>query len=143
MACLCRASAGQRPKPGEIAVFRGEHYLTVHRLAWIERRPEGDTLIFRGDYSRLRERVPRSAVLGRVVAAEIPGRRRGDERVIAIEPDALALFYRLSHALHSLLRPILPAPAPPGTPPGLLGVFLRRCLAAVERILSLFLPARR
>lgn len=130
-------------RPGEIAVFRGERHLTVHRLVWIERRPEGDTLVFRGDYSRQRERVPRSAVLGRVVAVEIPGRTRGEARIIALESDALSLFYRCAGALHAILRPVLPDPAPPGTPPGLLGRFLRRSLAGAERFLSLFLPERR
>lgn len=134
---------GDDLKPGAIAVFRGDRYLTVHRLVWIERHPEGDTLVFRGDYNRLRERVPGSAVLGRVVAVGIPGRRRGEERVIALETDVLSLFYRCSHAVFSMLRPILPDPAPPGTPPGLIGRFLRRSLAGVERLLSLFLPGRR
>ena len=130
-------------KPGEIAVFRGDRYLTVHRLVWIERRPEGETLVFRGDCSRVRDRVPRSAVLGRVVAVGIPGRRRGEERVVALEADALSLFYRCGYALSAMLRPILPAAAPPGTAPGLIGRVLRRSLAGAERVLSLLLPARR
>ena len=130
-------------KPGAIAVFRGEHFLTVHRLIWIERRPEGRQLVFQGDYSRLRERVPASAVLGRVVAVEIPGSRRGLERVVALEGDVLSWFYRGVHALHAVLRPLWPALDAPHTPPGPVGRFMRRSLAGAERFLSLFLPQRR
>jgi len=45
---------GQDLRPGDIAVFRTEHNLTVHRLVWIERGPVGPVLVFRGDYNRLR-----------------------------------------------------------------------------------------
>jgi hypothetical protein len=133
---------GVELKPGEIAVFRGERYLTVHRLVRIERRAGEDTLVFRGDYTRSRERVPKSAVLGRVVAVEIPGRSRGEERIIALETDVLGLFYRCGHALQTLLRPLLPEPPPPGTPPGLFGRLLGWAVAFAERVLSLFLPER-
>jgi hypothetical protein len=81
-------------------------------------------------------------VLGRVVAVGIPGRRRGEERVVALEADVLSLFYRCGYAVYSMLRPILPT-ASPGAPPGLIGRALRRSLTFAERILSLFLPARR
>src|SRR5262245_45518787 len=69
-----KPAQGADLRPGDIAVFRTEHNLTVHRLVWIERGANGDTLVFRGDYNRLRERVPPSAVVARVVAVEVPGR---------------------------------------------------------------------
>ena len=136
-------ATGADLKPGEIALFRTEHNLTVHRLVWIERRAEGDTLVFRGDHNRVRERVPPAAVIARVVAVEVPGLKRGLERVVAIDYDALSLFYRGSFGLYSLLRPILPAPAAPGTPIGPVGRWMRRGLAAAERVLSLLLPQHR
>jgi hypothetical protein len=138
-----RPAKGTELVPGEIAVFRTEHYLTVHRLVFIEGRGESATLVFRGDHNRVRERVGPSAVLARVVAVEIPGTRRGFERVVALESDALGLFYRLNWGLYRLLRPILPAPPPPGTPPGVFGRAVRRLFALTERILTVFLPQRR
>jgi len=138
-----RPAAGDDLKPGEIAVFRTEHHLTVHRLVWIEKRAEGTTLVFRGDYNRLRERVPPAAVVARVVAVEIPGTRRGMEKVVALETDALGLFYAACWAIHRLLRPILPAPAHPGTRPGPFGRAARGLFATAERALSFFLPERR
>lgn len=138
-----RPATGDDLKPGEIAVFRTEHHLTVHRLVWIEKGPTGTTLVFRGDFNRLRERVPPSAVVARVVAVEVPGPRRGMEKVVALEGDALSMFYGAGWALRRLLGPILPAPASPGTPPGAIGRAARALLAAAERLLSLLLPARR
>jgi signal peptidase I len=138
-----RPATGDDLKPGEIAVFRTEHHLTVHRLVWIEESPAGKTLVFRGDFNRVRERVPASAVLARVVAVEVPGARRGMEKVVALEGDALSLFYGTCWAVRRLLRPILPVPAPPGTPPGPFGRAARALLAGTERLLSFFLPGRR
>ena len=137
-----RPARGDELKIGEIAVFRGEHYLTIHRLVWRERDASGERLVFRGDYNRLRERIDPRAVVARVVAVEVPGRRKGLEQVIAVGPDALTLFYRASHAAYQLLRPLLPAPAPRNRPPGPLGRAARGLFAAVERALSLFLPQR-
>ncbi len=134
---------GEDLRVGEIAVFRGEHYLTIHRLIFKERDPEGETLIFRGDYNRIRERIRPAAVVARVVAVEIPGHKKGVGRVVTIEPDVLARFYRASHAVASLLRPILPAAGSPGTAPGLFGRALRSIFSFTERVLSLFLPERR
>src|SRR5262245_46568880 len=57
-----RPARGEDLKPGEIAVFRTEHHLTVHRLVWIEKGSGATVLVFRGDYNRVRERVPLSAV---------------------------------------------------------------------------------
>jgi len=138
-----RPAAGEDLKPGEIAVFRTEHHLTVHRLVWIEMGPGGTTLVFRGDHNRLRERVPPSAVVARVVAIEVPGARRGMEKVVALEGDVLSLFYGACWAIHRLLRPILPAPAPSGTPPGPSGRAARALFAAAERLLSFLLPGHR
>jgi len=138
-----RPATGDDLKPGEIAVFRTEHHLTVHRLVWIETGPAGTTLVFRGDFNRLRERVPPSAVVARVVAIEIPGARRGMEKVVALEWDALSLFYGSCWTLHRLLHRVLPSPAAPGTPPGPIGRAARYLLAAAERILSLLLPGHR
>jgi len=138
-----KPAGGGDLKPGEIALFRTEHNLTVHRLVWIERRAAGDTLVFRGDHNRVRERVPPAAVIARVVAVEVPGARRGLERVVALDHDALSLFYRGTYGVYSMLRPILPSPAAPGEPQGQVGRWLRRGLAAAERILSLLLPQHR
>jgi len=138
-----RPARGEDLRPGDIAVFRTEHHLMVHRLVFIERQGEAATLVFRGDHNRVRERVPPSAVLARVVALEVPATRRGLERVVALENDALGLFYRFNWGLYRLLRPILPAPPPPGTPPGPLGRAARKAFALIEKSLSIFLPQRR
>jgi len=138
-----RPATGDDLRPGEIAVFRTEHHLTIHRLVWIEKGPAGTTLVFRGDYNRLRERVPPSAVVARVVAVEVPGARRGMEKVVALEGDALSMFYGACWSIHRLLRPILPAPAPSGASPGPFGRAARALLAAAERGLSYLLPGRR
>ncbi len=124
---------------GEIAVFHGRDYLTIHRLVWRERDAAGDRLVFRGDYNRSRERVDPAAVIARVVAVEIPGRRKGMERVVALERDALALFYIAANGLYSLARPLLPAAALPGR----LGRAARSLFAGLERVATLFLPGRR
>jgi len=138
-----KPATGAELKVGEIAVFRGEHYLTIHRLVWKEEDPGGPRLVFRGDYNRTREHVPSTAVLARVVAVEVPGARKGLERVVALETDALTLFYRLAHWIYRLIRPILPKPAPPGTPITLPGRVGRALFAGTERLLSLFLPGHR
>jgi hypothetical protein len=130
-------------KPGDIAVFSTGQALTVHRLVWIESGPDGPVLVFRGDYNRQRERVPATAVVARVVAVEIPGRKRGMEKVVTLEIDVLTLFYRACWLLYRVLRPILPKPAPPGTPPGRAGRALRAVFAGLERVLSFLLPSRR
>lgn len=134
-------ATGADLRPGDIAVFRTEHHLTVHRLVWIERRPEGTTLVFRGDYNRIRERVPPEAVIARVVGIEIPG-RRGTEQVSALGFDALALFYRLAWTLG---RPFASRakPKPAGTPPGPAGRATRAVFAALERVAGWFLPQHR
>lgn len=138
-----RPAKGEELVPGEIAVFRTEHHLTVHRLVFVEGPRESATLVFRGDHNRVRERVPPSAVLARVVAVEVPGAQRGLERVVALESDALGLFYRINWGFYRLLRPILPAPPPPGTPPGALGRAAREGFALIERFLAIFLPQKR
>ena len=130
-------------RPGDIAVFRTEHNLTVHRLVWIETGAEGSMLVFRGDYNRLRERVPASAVVARVVAIEIPGRKRGMERVVTLEGDVLTFFYRGSWLLHRALRPILPRRPAADGPPGWFGRAMRAVFAGAERALSFLLPQRR
>jgi signal peptidase I len=129
-------------KVGEIAVFRGDRYLTIHRLVWKEPRETGGHLVFRGDYNRVRERVSSDAVVGRAVALEIPGPRRGAERVVTLEPDLLARFYRSAHVLARLLRP-LARPRKPDTPPGPAERAARRLFVLIEGFLSLFLRERR
>ncbi len=144
-----RPATGDDLRVGEIAVFRGEHYLTIHRLVFRQRTATGERLVFRGDYNRVREWVDPASVIARVVAIEVPGRKKGTERVVAIEPDILARFYRLNHAIASLLRPILPqqGPAGPGEAaanrPGRLGRLARSVFSGTERFLALFLPGRR
>ena len=138
-----KEASGADLKVGDIAVFRNETYLTIHRLVWKEERPDGPRLVFRGDYNRTRERVSPSAVLAKVVAVEVPGPQKGLERVVAIEPDALTLFYKTAWGVHRLLRPILPAPAPAGAPIGPSGRAVRATVAGIERVLSLLLPGRR
>ena len=138
-----RPAHGEELKVGDIAVFRGERYLTIHRLVWKDRTDGAVHLVFRGDYNRLRERVDASAVIARVVAVEVPGMKRGMERVIAIEPDILAYFYRLSFAFFRLFRPILPKPTAQDGRIGPIGRAARATFAAAERFLSFFLPERR
>jgi len=138
-----RPARGEDLKVGDIAVFRGERYLTIHRLVWKEQAEGVVRLVFRGDYNRMRERVDPDAVIGRVVAVEVPGMKKGLERVVAIEPDILAYFYRASFAFSRVLRPFLPKPAVPGGPIGPIGRAVRSAFAGVERILSYFLPERR
>lgn len=139
-----RPARGEDLRVGEIAVFRGDHHLTVHRLVWKERRGPSTTLVFRGDYNRLRERVDPAAVIARVVAAEIPGMEKGAGRIVAIEADALTLLYRLTFGAYTLLRPILPAPRAPGAvTPGRLGRTGRAVFAVLERLASWLLRSRR
>jgi hypothetical protein len=139
---IVRPAAGADLRPGDIAVFRTEHHLTVHRLVWIERRPEGTTLVFRGDYNRIRERVPPEAVVAQVVGIEIPSARRGDERVLGLGFDALALFYRLAWTLGRPFAP-LAKPKAADTPPGPIGRAARSTFAALERVAGWFLPQHR
>jgi signal peptidase I len=135
---------GEDLRPGAIAVFRGERFLTVHRLIWIDRDEGGVQLLFRGDYSRVHDRVPASAVIGKVVAVEIPGPQRGLERIVALEADVLSWFYRALHGLHRVLDPVLPpARTTPANPPGAWGRFARRAVAFAESVLTWFLPQRR
>ena len=95
------------------------------------------------DYNRERERVDPSAVIARVVAVEVPGLKKGMERVVAIETDILALFYRASFALSRLFGPLLPKPVSPGSRIGPIGRVGRATFAAMERFISFFLPERR
>ena len=138
-----RPARGEDLKVGDIAVFRGERYLTIHRLVWKEQAEGVVRLVFRGDYNRMRERVDPGAVVGKVVAVEVPGMKKGLERVVAIEPDILAYFYRASFAFSRVLRPLLPKPAAPDGPIGPIGRAVRSAFAGVERLLSYFLPERR
>jgi len=125
---------------GDIAVFRGDRYLTIHRLVWRERAGDAERLVFRGDYNRLRERIDPAAVIARVVAVEIPGKKKGMERVVALEPDVLAWFYRASFLLSRPLGSLVPRP---DAPVGPFGRAARAVFAGMERLLSFFLPERR
>jgi signal peptidase I len=136
-----KPARGEDLRVGDIAVFRGDRYLIVHRLVWKERAPSGTTLVFRGDYNRLRERIAPAAVLARVAAVEVPGPKKGAGRVVALEADALTLFYRLAFGVHSMLRPLLPA-ATQGATPGPFGRAARAVFAGLERVFSLLLPSR-
>lgn len=126
---IVKPASGGDLRPGDIAVFRTEHHLTVHRLVWIER----GTLVFRGDYNRIRERVPKEAVIAQVVGIEIPSARRGQERVLGLGFDVLAIFYRLAWTVG---RPFAP-------PPGPLGRAARGVFAGLERVAGWFLPQNR
>ena len=64
------------------------------------------------------------------------------ERVVSLDPDILARFYRIAYGLFRLLRPILPPPAP-GSPIGPFGRAARATFAGIERLLALFLRERR
>jgi signal peptidase I len=138
-----RPARGEELRIGDIAVFRGERYLTIHRLVWKEGTGDSMQLVFRGDYNRLRERVDASAVIGRVVAVEVPGMKKGAERVVAIETDILSLFYRGSFSLARLVRPLFPKSIVTDGRIGPIGRAARATFSATERFLSLFLPERR
>jgi signal peptidase I len=138
-----RPARGDDLRVGEIAVFRGDRHLVVHRLVWKEGAGAAMRLVFRGDYNRVRERVDSSAVIARVVAVEIPGLKKGTERVIAIEPDILAWFYRASFALGRVVRPLVPKPVEQNERIGPFGRAVRAAFAGIERFLSLFLPEKR
>ena len=76
-------------------------------------------------------------------AIEIPGRKKGVERVVAIEPDILAYFYRIGYAFGRILPPLAPKPVEPGGRIGPFGRIARAAFAGMERVLSFFLPERR
>jgi signal peptidase I len=146
-------ATGEDLRVGDLAVFRGEHYLTIHRLVWKEDTGSGVRLVFRGDYNRVRERVDPAAVLARVTAIEVPARRRGTERIVAVRRDILARFYGVLWLLFRIVRPILPRGLRGGawsadTPaPGSLREKLvngaRALFRGAERFLTFFLPERR
>src|SRR5262245_14259393 len=134
---------GEDLRPGEIAVFRGEHHLVIHRLVWIERGPEGTMLVFRGDYNRVRERISPAAVLGRAIAIEAPSSRRGTVgRVETLGSDVLAHFYLAAWWISRPLAPILPKVGGKDVKPGPAGRAARALFAGIERVLSIFLPQR-
>jgi signal peptidase I len=137
-----RPARGEDLRPGEIAVFRGEHHLIIHRLVWIERSPAGTMLVFRGDFNRVRERVSPEAVLGRAIAVEAPSARRTIGRVETLGSDVLAGFYRLVWILSRPFAPLLPQVGGRDIRPGPIGRAARAVFAAIERVLSLFLPQR-
>jgi signal peptidase I len=141
-------------KVGDIAVFRGEHYLTIHRLVWKEEADGRMRLVFRGDYNRVRERIDPDAVIARVTAIEIPSRRRGMETIVALERDALGRFYAAAWLAYRAVRPILPrrlrpgawagpAAPPPGSAADRLARAARFLFRTAERAMTVFLPQRR
>src|SRR3989442_9651775 len=135
-----RPARGEDLKVGDIAVFRGERYLTIHRLVWKERTEGTMRLVFRGDFNHQRERVDASAVIARVVAVEGPGMKRGVERGIALEPDILAYFYRLSFPFSRLFLPLFPKITAPAGPVGPKGRAPPARFAPPRALLPLFLP---
>ena len=138
-----KPATGADLRIGQLAVFTGARHLTVHRLIWRESWRSGGRLVFRGDYNRLRERIPPEAVIGRVVAIEIPGQRPGQERIVVLAPDPLTWFYRVIYGLAAPIRPILSRSGADGRAPGPLGRAARNAFAAIERIVSTFLRERR
>jgi signal peptidase I len=140
-----RPATGDDVRVGEIAVFRGERYLTVHRLVFRHRTRDRVRLVFRGDYNRVREWVDPASVIARVVAIEVPGLEKDAARVVALEPDVLTRFYQLAQIFAPLARSILPRDdAEAGqAPPGLPGRLARSLVRGTERLLTLFLPERR
>lgn len=139
---ILQPARGEDLRPGDIAVFRSEHHLTVHRLVWIETGPEGPMLVFRGDYNRVRERVPPSAVVARAVAVEAPSSRRTVGRIESLGGDVLARFYRLVWIVSRPFAPILPKVGDKEARPGPFGRAVRAVFAGIERTLSFFLPNR-
>lgn len=138
---ILEPAAGRDLRPGEIAVFRTEHHMTVHRLVWIEEGPRGTMLVFRGDYNRVRERVPPEAVLARAIAIEAPSSRRTVGRIDSLGGDVLARFYGLVWILSRPFASLLKA-GDGSSPPGPLGRAARAVFAGIERALSIFLPQR-
>lgn len=139
---ILEPARGEDLRPGEIAVFRGEYHLTIHRLVWIETGPEGPMLVFRGDYNRVRERVHPAAVLGRAIAIEAPSSRRTVGRIDSLGGDVLARFYGLVWILSRPFAPVLPKVGGKDVAPGPFGRAVRAVFAAIERALSIFLPNR-
>jgi hypothetical protein len=67
----------ERPGVGEIAAYRREGALIVHRLAAVTQGPEGERLVFKGDGNAEPDRpVPPEAVVGIVVEFAAPSRFR-------------------------------------------------------------------
>jgi len=139
---ILEPATGADLRPGEIAVFRTEHHLTVHRLVWIETGPDGTMLVFRGDYNRVRERVAPEAVLARAVAVEAPSSRRTVGRIETLGGDVLDRFYRLVWILSRPFARVLPRVGGRDVRPGPLGRAARTGFAGIERVLSIFLPRR-
>ena len=139
---ILQPATGADLRPGEIAVFRTEHHLTVHRLVWIETGATGTMLVFRGDYNRVRERVPPEAVLARAVAVEAPSSRRTVGRIDTLGGDVLARFYGLVWIVSRPFAGLLPRVGDGSVPPGPAGRAARAVFAGIERALSIFLPQR-
>jgi signal peptidase I len=127
-------------RPGEIAVFRGEHHLVIHRLVWIEKGPQGTMLVFRGDYNRVRERIAPEAVLGRAFAIEAPSSRRTIGRIEPIGSDVLSRFYFFAWLVSRPIAALIPKVGEKDIRPGPAGRAARAVFAAIERALSVFLP---
>jgi hypothetical protein len=141
-----RPATGEDLKVGEIGVFRGERYLTIHRLVFRDRTRDRVRLLFRGDYNRTREWVDPASVIARVVAVEVPGLEKGAARVVALEPDALSRFYQVTQWLAPLARSILPsrgAESDGQARPGIPGRVARALVRGAEKVFTLFLPQRR
>src|SRR5260221_248551 len=97
----------------------------------------------RAAYTRLRKRIDPAAVIGRVVAIEMPGKKGEAVRVELLKPDILARFYRLNQAAASLLGPLRPRLLPAEGTPGPFGRAARSVFSVLERLLSLLLPQSR
>ena len=82
---------------GRIAVFLKGEILVVHRMIWKRRRGGEVEYLFKGDNSRVMERVKPGLILGVVSGWVPPGSANGDPRPVPRDP--AYFFYHLFHLL--------------------------------------------
>lgn len=87
---------------GRIAVFLKDEILVVHRMIW-KRRSGGEVeYLFKGDNSRVMERVKPGLILGVVSGWMPPGTENGDPQPVPRDP-----AYYFYHLFHILVGPVL------------------------------------